>query len=306
MFRRKGRARPAGSSAPDPDLPLMTQDEAAELRTLVREALSERGYEPVVAGDHAALDDGTVLGFDTLVRTCLAHPRGRRGWPKTVRDHFARLLADTHGDAAVDEGTLVVRLMDLENLETGTLTFDYAPETVPGLRQVLCIDRPETVAMLGDDIVASRAVPLGALLDEGQENLRALLRRTDAEVHRIEHEGAGVRCALGDDVYTASYALVLPDALRRWAPGEDLSRGVLFAVPTRHRLGFVVCSSRDEVLTGLRLLPMMAGAGFAQGVGPLSPHVYLWLDGEVTQVSRHVDGGIEVRPGPHLEAILDE
>jgi hypothetical protein len=133
-----------------------------------------------------------------------------------------------------------------------------------------------------------------------------MLRQSDAQVDRIEHDGMAFWCAVGDDVYTASYAVILPDALRAWAPGADLSVGVLFAVPFRHQLAFAVCSDREAVLGGLQLLPLFAGTGFADGVGPLSPHVYLWHDGVVTQVSRHVDGGIEVRPGPHLEAILGD
>lgn len=284
----------------------MTQDEAAELRSLVREALSELGYEPVVHPDRAELDDGTVLGLDTLVRMCLADRKGRAGWPTTVRRHFARLLDQTHGAAGAHEGTLVVRLIALDLLDTGGLTFDYASEPIPGLHQVLCVDRPDTVETLSDAVVAERAVPLGSLLDEGRENLRSLLRRSDAQVDRMTHEDREFWCAIGDDVFTASYALVLPDALRAWAPNSDISAGVLFAVPFRHQLAFSICSSRRAVEDGLRLLPLFAATGFSDGVGPLSPHVYLWHDGVVTQVSRHVDGGIEVRPGPHLERILGE
>lgn len=301
MFRRRGRGRP-GDSAPDPALGLLTVDEAAELRNLARSALSELGYEPVIQADHAVLDDGTVLGFDTLARSCLAAPRGRSSWPKVVRHHFSRLLDDDPWDA--EDGTLVVRLADLASLDTGDLTFAYAPEPIPGLRQVLCLDRPDTVVTLGDELVAGRTVPLGALVDEGRENLQALLRRSDATVERLEHDGQAFWCAIGDDVFTASYALLLPDALRLWMPEADLTNGVLFAVPFRHQLAFAVCSDRTAVLDGLQLLPLFAGSGHSDGVGPLSPHVYHWLDGEVTQVSRHVDGGIEVRPGPLLDAML--
>lgn len=305
MMRRRSRRRP-GDGAPDPDLRLLTVDEAAELRTLVRSALSELGYEPVVNGDHAVLDDGTVLGLDTLVRVCLAERRGRSGWPKAVRAHFGRLLDQTHGASRDSDGTLVVRLMALDQVDTGGLTFTYAPEPIPGLHEVLGVDRPETVETLSDAVVEGRAVPLGALLDEGRENLRALLRRSDAQVDRLTHDGHEFWCAVGDDVYTASYALVLEDALRMWAPNTDMSPGVLFAVPFRHQLAFSVCSDRDAVLAGLTMLPLFAGAGFADGIGPLSPHVYLWLEGTITQVSRHADGGVEVRPGPHLEAILGD
>lgn len=304
MFRRRGRGR--GDQTPDPHLGLLTVDEAAEVRSLVRTTLSELGYEPVIRADHAVLDDGTVLGFDTLVRTCLAAPRGRSSWPRVVRAHFTRLLSDTHGELAHDDGTLIVRLADLDSLDTGELTFDYANEPIPGLRQVLCLDRPDTVLTLSDQVIAERTVPIGPLLDEGRENLQAQLRRSDAAVERLEHEGRTFHCAVGQDVYTASYALILPDALRRWAPGADLSQGVLFAVPFRHQLAFTVCSDRDAVLDGLHLLPLFAASGFADGVGPLSPHLYLWHDGEVAQISRVVDGRIEVRPGPHLERMLGD
>ncbi len=306
MMRRRGRSRRGGGSAPDPSLPLMTVEEAAELRTLVRTALSELGYEPVVHPDRAELDDGTVLGLDTLVRLCLADRRGRSGWPTTVRRHFTRLLDQTHGAAGAHDGTLVVRLVALDLLDIGALTFGYAPEPIPGLREALCLDRPDTVETLSDAVVEQRAVPLGPLLDEGRENLRALLRRSDAQVDRMTHDGHEFWCAIGDDVYTASYALVLPDALRAWAPNSDISPGVLFAVPFRHQLAFSICSGRKAVEDGLRMLPLYAATGFAEGVGPLSPHVYLWHDGVVTQVSRHIDGGIEVRPGPHLARILAE
>src|SRR5690606_27483018 len=97
---------------------------------LVRQALSELGYEPVLQHDHAVLDDGTVLGLDTLARVCLADRKGRSGWPATVRAHFERLLDQTHGAASALEGSLLVRLLSLDGLDTGGLTFDYAPEPI--------------------------------------------------------------------------------------------------------------------------------------------------------------------------------
>lgn len=107
-------------------------------------------------------------------------------------------------------------------------------------------------------------------------------------------------------VYTSSLPLLLPQALARFAPGADLGRGVLFCAPNRHQFGFHVVTGPDAAARSLMLMPTFALNAYADGASPLSPHTYLWLDGEVTQLTEITDTTLGVHPGPHLERLFSQ
>lgn len=53
------------------------------------------------------------------------------------------------------------------------------------------------------------------------------------------------------------------------------------------------------------LLPRLTVHGYSDGVGPVSPHVYYWRDGHISQVTAIEDAVLKVTPTPELVEILN-
>lgn len=290
---------------PDPYLDLLTIRDADRLRSLTRTVLAENGFEAQVFGDHLAVAEGRTLGLDNLVRKVRSADGAE--WDRIVRAHLAALLRPGDDPTGDDLATrIVARLLDV-SVGSGDprLTFDYALPWQPGVAEILAVDHPDHVSMLGDGSVRDLA-PLGPWYDRARRNLwRELTETAEIRVETVEHDGHRFLCALSDSVYTASSALLLPELLPQWVPGIDMSGGVLFAVPFRNQLAFAACSSAEAALGGLMLLPVFAANGYSDGVGPVSPNVYYWRDGTVTQISSVAHDALNVTPPPELLEIIN-
>lgn len=286
---------------------MLTVGQADRLRTSARATLAEFGYEVDMYGDHARTAGGAQYGLWNLASR-VAHEPERR-WGRIVREHF-RVLTEAMTQAMPEpseeqlESDLLVRLVETSSLSGGQQSFDYALEWMPGVSRVLVIDEPQTVRTLMDQVVA-RLGPVGPLLDRGHRNLVRMLREARVTVERFDIEDGHVHVAMSDNVYLASMAQCLDEAVRHWSPGADLAHGVVFAIPFRNQVVFRVIDGSDSVLHALVIVPRLALAGYAEGTGPISPHTYLWLDGEVTQLTELGGDEIVVRPGP-LERWLSE
>lgn len=289
---------------PDPYLYLMTIRDADRLRSITRTVLAENGFEAEVRGDHVLTADGRVFGLDNLMRK--VRGVGPAEWDGVVREHFStmRRRADEGPDEAQMRERIIARLWDVTATD-GRMSFDYALEWQSGVAELLAVDYPDRVSILSDGSVRELA-PLGPWYDRARRNLwRELTEKAEVRLETVEHDGHRFLCALSDSVYTASGALLLPELLPRWVPGIDLSRGVLFAVPFRNQLAFAACSSAEAALGGLMLLPAFAANGYSDGVGPVSPNVYYWRDGTVTQISSIADDALNVTPPPELLEVIN-
>ncbi|MFD9827997.1 hypothetical protein ACFWXB_11040 [Tsukamurella tyrosinosolvens] len=289
---------------PDPYLELLTIRDADRLRALSRTVLAEKGFEAEVRGDHVLTADGRTFGLDNLMRK--VRGAGPAEWDGVVREHFAAMLRppDEEPDEAQMRERIIARLWDVTATD-GRMSFDYALEWQPGVAELLAVDYPDRVSILSDGSVREMA-PLGPWYDRARRNLwRELTETAEVRVETVEHDGHRFQCALSESVYTASGALLLADLLSRWVPDIDLSGGVLFAVPFRNQLAFAACSSAEAALGGLMLLPVFAANGYSDGVGPVSPNVYYWRDGTVTQISGISDDALNVTPPPELLEIIN-
>lgn len=286
------------SLPPDGYLPLLSIEHANRLRSLSRIILAESGYEVDVFGDHLRSDSQT-FGLDNVMR--IVHGSDPAEWESLVRRHFDAILrpADAEPDDDERRQRIISRLWDTAAADD-RMSFDYALEWQSGVGELLTLDYPDRVSVLSDAAVRKIA-PLGPWYDRARRNLfRELTEVAKIDVETVEHEGRRIFCALSDSVYVASGALFLPDLLPRWAPGIDLSGGVLFAIACRNQLAFSPCSNADGAIAGLMLLPGFAVNGYSDGVGPVSPNVYFWHGGLVTQVSRIADGALTVTPPEEL------
>lgn len=287
---------------------MLSVDEAARLRSLVAGWFARRGTEVSIAPGYVQTDHGNKYGLWNLAARCHDDERGPAAWPDVVDEHLTVLLAAEQTDLEefTDEefgDALRLRLLEDQPGPDGDPDPAHAPLWAPGIRRHLVLDLPTTVITPSRDELERRGA-LGALTDLAWQQTASLVVTEDLERERIEVEGRHAWCVLGDSVFTASLALFLPDVVRRFEPDVTLSGGIIFSVPLRHQLNYRVVEHPMSVLDALLVLPPFTVAGFSDAVGPLSPSVYLWLNGEVTRLSCVDDGQITVHPGPHLEPWL--
>lgn len=287
---------------------MLSVDEAARLRSLVAGWFVQRGTEVSIAPGHVQTDQGTRYGLWNLAARCHEDEAGPDGWPLIVDDHFTVLLAAEQID--IEEFTdeefrdaLRLRLLEDQPGPDADPDPDHAPVWAPGIRRHLVLDLPTTVVTPSRAELERRGA-LGPLTDLAWQQTASIVVTEDLERERIQVDQHHAWCVLGDSVFTASLALFLPDVVRRFEPDARLDQGVIFSLPLRHQLNYRVVEHPMSVLDALLVLPQFTVAGFSDAVGPVSPSVYLWLDGEITQLSAVHDRQITVRPGPHLEPML--
>jgi hypothetical protein len=181
--------------------------------------------------------------------------------------------------------------------------FSYLRDPVPGLVEGLVVDFPDAVSWLRDSEVG-RFGGLTRLRAAGLANLRAL--PVEQRRHMAAPEGGTFEVLLGESVYTASRVLVMPDLLAQMLGPVDARHGVLAAMAARNQVAIHVISGRS-VVPSLRLMAHFALAGFADGVGPLSPNVFWWRDGTWAQMTEaESDGTISVLPNPELVHMIQQ
>jgi hypothetical protein len=286
LFNR-GRRRPAEPA--DETLPELAVSEAQRLRDLVRTGMAGAGYEVTVYAGHVEDADGRHFGLASLARRLADPALPARHWPRIVDDHLRRLLATVDGPDVFDVPTedlldrTYLRLYEADALPDAPW-WSYAREPIPGVLEMLALDLPDSVATFNDEQVTRHG--LARLREAGLHNLR----RETAE-DRATYQGVEI---LVGSMYLASTALVLREVLLRTTGEASLPNGVLVAVPFRHQLLYHV--PRDEgVVEALNTMAALAAAGYEKELGPISPHVYWWRDGEFHQVTHREDGGIAIR-----------
>jgi len=324
-----GRPRRDGAAAradADEVFGFLDRVQADRLRELVVEAFAAGGVRVTVDGGSARSADGRVFGLAALAGECVdvLGRRGRagdpldgaseRGWSELVRAHVGRMLVVTaQGPAGADgdPGWLppqaalrgahlrVVGLATLPDEAAGW--FGYGRHLAGDLLEVIAHAGAGGVRLLRDEDVAAH--PPGVLRAAGLENLL----RVPRPEHRLVsgRYGEQLHVLTGESPFTASTLLVLPEVLHRVTGTAAYPDGVLVAVPYRHQLAFSPVEG-GSLLAALEALVPFAAKGFADGVGAVSPFVFWWHDGALTQVSVLTEtGGWAVDDTGAFGALLD-
>lgn len=295
LFRR--RPKRDGRDAPrDPEFSFFSADEGARFRAQVREAFAEKGLEVTVYADVVTDSAGRQFGLGNLAAVCHNDERGPRAWPEVVRQHVGMVLRTMEAPSALDtlpteqiRAQLYPRVIGADGLNPEN--FAYARSVAPGLYEILALDLPESVMMLTDEALE----PLGDLKylrDQALYNLRGL----PVEGHETVKGSEGMRfeVVLGDSFYTASRVLAL-DSVVRQVTGEQLTAdGALVAMPFRHQLAFHAIHDAG-MLPALSAMASFAATGFEDTPGAISPYVYWWRDGTLTQLSDRDEDGEGLR-----------
>ncbi|MGW7364048.1 hypothetical protein ACWGI8_11605 [Streptomyces sp. NPDC054841] len=307
LFRR-GPKRDGDDAPRDAEFAFLSVGEGARFRGQVREAFAEQGLEVTVYADVVTDSSGRQFGLGNLAAVCHNDERGPRVWPDVIRQHVGMVLRTMDAPSALDtlppdqiRAQLYPRVIGSDGLDR--MTFSYARTLAPGLSEVLALDLPESVMMLTDEALE----PLGdvpGLRERALDNLRGL----PVEAHETVKDAGGMcfEVVVGDSFYTASRVLVL-DALVRQVTGQHITAdGALVALPFRHQLAFHVI--RDTtVIPSLNALAAFAASGYADTPGAITPYVYWWRAGTLTQLSdRDEDGdGLRIVVGEDFQDLLE-
>jgi hypothetical protein len=269
----------------DEHLTFFTLVEAREFRRLVASAFAKVGHDVTIHPDRVESRDGTAFGLPNIAALCTGTDRSE--WADLVERHVESVTtpALTLGELSPDEirAALYLRLVDAGS----TPDPGYARQVVPGLLEVLAVDLPESVVALSKDDLAGLG-SLAELLEQGRANLRGLLAG-DVSLGAVA-DGRGSFTAVTDrSFFTASLALVLPEAVERISGERDQGRGILVAVPDRHQLLYRVIDA-PTAASALREMFDAARWAYHDASGPLSPNVFWVRNRRWSQVTS-VDGG---------------
>jgi hypothetical protein len=138
----------------------------------------------------------------------------------------------------------------------------------------------------------------------GHRNLAALVGSPDIEFHGVQQGKTSFNLLLGESFFTASLALVLDDAIRRYDPTANLTHGVLVALPNRHQLVWRAVDSAS-VIPSLNGMIAFTSMGYDEGAGPLSGEVFWRQDGRWEQLTETRDGQPVVNVSPEFQAVLE-
>jgi len=293
IFRRKKKADASVGSAPDPDLPLEVA-QAQRLRSMVRQVFAESGREVSVYADHVVDDQGVELGLWNLAATVRHLPPP--DWEEAVRAHVAIIDRSPIAGGAnelddLDERELTVATY-ARVVEHGSMPGEWhtgVGRPAEGLATVLAVDLPELVSTPASSWWEERGGER-RWLATGLANLRALAISDELEHERLELDsGASFEVVMGDSFFTASTGLVVDHLSRRFVGVDPGELGALVAMPFRHQVAFRLLEPGIETVLSLHHLFGFAQRGYAEGAGPVSPHVFWVRGGQWQQVTR-VDG----------------
>ncbi|MFI5754845.1 hypothetical protein [Streptomyces sp. NPDC051569] len=307
MFRR-GPRRDGRDAPRDPAFAFFSVDEGARFRRQVRVAFAERGLEVTVHADSVTDSADRQFGLANLAAVCHNDHRGPVVWGELARQHAGMVLRAMDAPSALEtlppdqiRAQLYPRVISGDGLDPGA--FGYARSVAPGLYEVLALDLPESVMMLTDEALE----PLGRLQELRDRALRNL-RELPVEKREAVKDSDGMRfeVLLGDSFYTASRVLALDSVVRQVTGQHITGDGALVAMPFRHQLAFHVI--RDTtMIPSLSAMASFAASGYEDTPGAISPYVYWWRGGTLTQLSdEDEDGeGLRIVIGDDFQDLLE-
>ena len=294
----------------DPEFEFLTLQQGARLRELTREAFAEAGVEVVPHSQYLEASDGRQFGLFNVAATCGQANGGESEWPEIVRAHVATTLRSLEAPDLSDlPEEDVLACTYLRVMGTTTLPpqwrewYSYARPLAGDLVEVLALDLPDSVTVLRDEDVARF----------GEERLREAGRRNlladpvdSYEVAGEPGSGGAIHVVEGESFFTASKLLVFQELLQATRGDGDLPHGAVVSVPIRHMVVFHPVEDID-VIGAVQRLTGLTASMFDEAPGGVSPFVYWWRDGELTQLTGvDEEGRLSVSVGEEFTAVLNE
>lgn len=306
--RRKDDARPEPVSLPDVHLDPLSGEQADYLRRLFAWAWPASAGPITIHGDHAESPTLGKFGFANLAVRVRAED-SLATWPEVVIKHVQVLVAahQLPGSEAMADLDLLrqvrIRLVLADFVPPNVLdsTFRYRRRVTDDLCAILMLDYPDHVTTMSDVTVARF---------DAEELWRTATRRVESEpfgdLHHVEVSGSGFTVLAGESIFTSSRFLTVPDVLQRIGVA-DAPYGVLLGAPYRNQLAFHVIRGLD-VLSVVGPMRNFVQLGHSDGVSPISPDLYFWIDGEYERITSPdtEPGSIKVDATGWLGQVINE
>ena len=120
----------------------------------------------------------------------------------------------------------------------------------------------------------------------------------------VRHADVRFDVLVGDSFFTAARVLVLDELVERVTGKPLTADGALVAMPFRHQLAFHAIHDAG-VIPALNAMASFAASGYADTPGAISPYVYWWRDGVLTQLSRKDGDGLLITVGEEFQDVLE-
>lgn len=256
-------------------------DEFADLERIALKAFARAGRRGELMHDpddpfntHLVTEAGT-FGFANLyVALRNSAPRDR---VRLARDHVSSVVGAAALEAPnLDDEEMLARLRSrlMSRDVLALMPLEYARPFAPGVVEVLCVDLPQTVQLLGDPAVAGRDVD--SMYSRGRANLRH-------ESFGRAHVDPSLTFLEGPSLFVASQLVRPGFAAEVIGPAPH---GWVFAIPDRHTLAFHVIDGPESVVSISRLAEMMGSLDRDNRPGGLvSASVFYTDDRNVQQIS---------------------
>ncbi|RMI29900.1 hypothetical protein [Nocardia stercoris] len=299
-----------GDSTRDPDdeqpdliFPFFSLGEARQFRASAYRVLVELGGRVSEVGpDFMTIDRDRFILHNIAVRCREADPRN---WRTLLRKHFRTVMAADLADGlALEErlATVYPRIMPAEALALTPVaagSYGYAPVLVDGLRIVLAFDRPDIVVSIPEATIPELGVP-ERVWARAMDNLRAV----PVPAHEtFGRDGGWFHATVDPLFFHATRVLILDEVLTRLRI-PFTADGILVSLPNRHELLF-------RPIDGSHFAPAVYALAdftvhrFGAAVGPLSPHLYWWRNGNLTRLTELRDGALGFELPDELVELMD-
>ena len=288
----------------DGELTYFTIAEANEFRRLVERSFAGVGRNVSVYPDRVEDRGGTTFQLWNIGELC-------RGvdiddWPALIDEHVRLVTTPARDVAGLSREELEAGL-HLRLVETASApdpdSLGYARVVAPALLEVLSVDLEDFFALPSREELACFGTTAD-LVARGRENLRAVLADDGVCVENVDEDGRGSFTAVtGDSSFVASLALLLLEAVERLTGEDDWGRGILVAVPSRHRLLFRPLDTGDAA-QALEHMARAALRAFGGEPGALTPDVFWVRGGRWAQVTSYADGKRRMLRGTGLREAL--
>ena len=281
LFSRRGTK--------DSEYPFLTAEQGAAMRGAVAEALDEISETAVIGDGHAVLSDGAIVGFDNMARAISEIPAQSPELSGVVAHFVTSVVASMRTEPATVTAEVLaasgyLRLIDAQSMPPQMLKdFEYAEWIGDRARAIIALDEPQSVRMVAGTRL--EGVDLDRARQLGYVNL---INDTLLEREVVEVEGGTVHSLSGASMFVGSRLLVLGEELARL--GADAPNGAVAIAPDRHHLHFHVVQDLGAVKV-MNLLQNVALGAYNEEQGAISPCVYWWHQGRITQLTRIADDG---------------
>ena len=231
--------------------------------------------DPVNASIRTA---GPTYGLANVTLRCLGAPE--REW-RSILDRFVLTLLAASATPAVDldrdRAGLRARLLPVDAVAGSSLT--YARPFAPTLVEVLCLDLPESVVTLTDEVLADRD-DLDQLFAAGRAQL------AHEPIDQREAIDDGVVVLAGGSLFIASLVLT---ADRIAAELGGAPHGFVFIIPDRGTILAHAMDGANSVAAIQRLAEIGAGISAEQRPGGLLSRAVFYANGPHVQLVTELD-----------------